>query len=66
MSALEDESTAVLQDMAPRELLVEAAVELRARIRVVHGREEVAALEEAGDFEAFAGAFSDWIAGLAH
>jgi hypothetical protein len=40
----------------------EGASDLDARIRVVHGREEVAELD--GDFEAFAGRFARWIGAL--
>lgn len=41
----------------------EGAVELGAHIRVAHGRDTVA--ESGADFEPFARAFADWIAGLA-
>jgi Zn-dependent oligopeptidase len=40
-------------------------VDLEAHVSVVHGRETVAVLEPGGDFDAFAGTFATWIAGLA-
>jgi len=42
----------------------EGPVALGARIRVVHGRETVAELDETGDFEAFARRFAGWVKGL--
>ena len=40
------------------------AVELDARVSVVHGRETASRLERGGDFEAFADTFAAWVDGL--
>ena len=42
-----------------------APVELGARMRVIHGREQVAELGAGGDFEDFADAFAAWVGSLA-
>jgi len=57
-------SVARLEDVpAPGE--ADAPVELGARIRAIHGHQEVAALEPGGDFERFADAFAAWVGSLA-